>query len=282
MPAHPSPSKRSRYGGAVVAYAFVGSLQDAAALGSSTTIALSSMVIGTGEILRIGVTWASWGGSTVSSISDGTNTYARVSGPVFDTAGPTAYEVWEAKNVTGGTYTLTVTFDGSRSYRGVGVARYSGLDTTATAQAVSNAANNVATSTDAVTSTTLTPSSQPGMLWGIVFEAYNRTMTAGTGFTGRGKFSNMNSTLALGASVEDISITSTSAVAATFTIGGALPNRTVTFGVYTLEDTGGGATGQPISKRFGGVPGMGRGQSFGSSTWKRSVGGIFLPERKFA
>lgn len=66
-------------------------------------------------------------------------------------------------------------------------------------------------------------------------------------------------------------------------------------GIYNFFADAGGSTidnfsasdpvvagGQPISKRFGGVPGMGRGQSFGSSTWKRSVGGIFLPERKFA
>ncbi len=281
MPAHPSPSKRSRYGGAVVAYAFVGSLQDAAATGSATTIALSSMVIGTGEILRIPVAWSSSGGSSVSSISDGTNTYSRVTGPFYNATDPYAYEVWEAKNVTGGTYTLTVTFSGSYSYRFLGVARYSGLDVTASAQSVRQYQANAATSTDAVTSTTLTPSSQPGMLWGFCLDTTNRTLTAGTGFTSRGNFTNLTSTLGLKGQVEDMSISSTDPVAATFTINNST-NRCQTFGIYTLEDTGGGATGQPIAKRFGGVPGMGRGQSFGSSTWKRSIGGIFLPERKFA
>ena len=265
-----------------MAYAFVGSLADAAATGSSTTIALSSLVIGTGEVLRIFVTWASSGSTTVSSISDGTNTYARVSGPIFDTSGPTAFEVWESKNTTAGTYTLTVTYDGSRSYRGVGVARYSGLDVGATAQAVNNKQTNAATTTDAVTSTTLTPASQPGMLWGVCFDAFNRTLTAGTGFTNRGNFTNMAATLASKVQVEDIAISSTSAVAATFTINNST-NRCATFGIYTLEDTGGAPAGQPTAKRFGGVPGMGGGQRFGAgSTWKRALSGLYLPERNFA
>lgn len=265
-----------------MAYAFVGSLADAAATGSSTTIALSSLVIGTGEVLRIFVTWASSGGTTVSSLSDGgTNTYSRVAGPVFDTSGPAAFEIWEAKNTVGGTFTLTATFDGSRSYRGIGVARYSGLDVGASAQSVSNKQTNAATSTDAVTSTTLTPAAQPGMLCGICFDAYNRTLTAGTGFTSRGNFSAMASTLAAKVQVEDMAITSTSAVAATFTINNAT-NRCATFAIYTLEDTG-AAVGQPTSKRFGGVPGMGRGQNIGgASSWKRALSGLYLPERNFA
>lgn len=265
-----------------MAYAFVGSLADAAAIGSASTITLSSLVIGTGEVLRVFVRWASSGGTTVSSISDGTNTYARVSGPVFDTAGPDAFEIWEAKNTTGGTYTLTVTYDGSRSYRGVGVARYSGLDVGATAQAVNNKQTNVATTTDAVTSTTLTPASQPGMLWGVCHDSYNRTLTAGTGFTSRGNFANHASVFASKVQVEDIAISSTSAVAATFTINNAV-NRCTTFGIYTLEDSGGAPAGQPTAKRFGGVPGMGGGQRFGGgSTWKRALSGLYLPERTFA
>lgn len=54
--------------------------------------------------------------------------------------------------------------------------------------------------------------------------------------------------------------------------------------LYALRTTGGGApAGQPTAKRFGGVPGMGGAQVFGGgSTWKRAIGGIFLPERKLA
>lgn len=157
--------------------------------GSDNTIAhtLTSNVTA-GTKLQCAVTWAT--GVTISSVSDGTNTW-NVSvatynwdGGIFDAASYTAL------NVAAGATTVTVTFSGATTEKGLYCLEHSGI-ATSSAVDVTKTNNQAApgTGTDEITSGATTATAQANEL--VTAIALKRTcatcaISAGTGFTARG------------------------------------------------------------------------------------------------
>lgn len=230
---------------------------DAAASGSSTTITRTA-TFGAGETISVYIQMASVA-QTVSTVTDGTNTYnfvARKAESVLDTR---TMEHWEAHNVAAGSPTITVTFTGSVTNRGVGYCRGTGADTSVGAQTgVGNFQTNPGTGTDAVTTTNMTPTSQPnGVLAYAATYVNARTVTQGTGYTSLGVLTAWNALLGDTSRIEFKRTTSTSAVAGTFTINGTENIMTIG-GVFTEAAAGGGAIprnvfGKMLSGCFGGA-----------------------------
>lgn len=78
--------------------------------GASDSCALTS--IGTGNALLVAIQWRGTSGLTVSSVSDGTNSYTIVGSPIVTTGSnyPQTATQWAyALNVTGGSKTVTAT-----------------------------------------------------------------------------------------------------------------------------------------------------------------------------
>jgi hypothetical protein len=126
--------------------------------------------------------------------------------------------VFECKNTAAGTFTVSFNLSIASIFRALAIARYSGVDTSVNGVAARQAQAAPGTGTDAVSSTNLTPGSQPGVLVGFGYDdGGGGAVSAGTGFTSRGTMSNMDTAFGTTSRVEDKAITSTSAVAATFT-----------------------------------------------------------------
>jgi hypothetical protein len=193
---------------------------DAGGTTTSTTVAISSTTsAGDG----VGV-WVKWGASTgtVSSVSDGTNTYTAVANTLCrNTDNGHSEQLFYCPNLPAGTRTITATFSVTQTNRDIAYARFTGADTAAAAQ--TGAANfqvspGPGTGTDAVTSGNMTPTSQPGAVWGVsVNHIAASTINAGTGYTSLGTLTAYNGLQGDNSLNEWKRITSTSAVAATFT-----------------------------------------------------------------
>jgi hypothetical protein len=106
---------------------FVQAKSAVSASGSSVNIAYS-VAQTTGNLNVVAVMWGDTT-STVSSVTDSKgNTYALALGPNRVTGLSSA--IYYAKNIVGGSNTVTVTFNQTVSYPNVNVLEYSGLDTT--------------------------------------------------------------------------------------------------------------------------------------------------------
>lgn len=119
---------------------------------------------------------------------------------------------------TPGTYTLTMTLGAARANRRLVAITYNG------AVAYQDAKNQgqlaAATTTDAVSTSNLAPTAQPALLSALSITANGTaTYTQGTGHTSRGALSNWDAIGSFSSMLEDIRLTSTSAVAGLFTIG---------------------------------------------------------------
>jgi hypothetical protein len=235
-----------------MAYAFVAA-SDAATLTDGPSISQSiTCVAGENVIVLLN----SFGSAQASSVSDGTNTYARCGTAYTDTVVSNIWEIWMAKNVaavTGGT--LTATFGAPDfGYAAIAYLRYTGLDTTANVQTTLGSTQNPGSATtDAITSGNMTPTSQPAMVLGFTVDMTGNagTISAGTGFTSRSTLANWASTLGFLCRAEDKRITSTSAVAATFTASSGASGAFMTFGAVFTEAAAGGG-GAVIQNRLHG------------------------------
>lgn len=168
-------------------------------------------------------------GATVTSVTDnGGNTYTQLV-TLTNTVGGFNNYVFEAI-ITTAAAVITTNYSGvpSASPR-AHVWRATGVSSTA-AQIVSAYIASSTTATDAITSGTLTPAAQPGVLVGWCSLAFgSNTATAGTtGFTDRGEIGGGSHER-----FEDKPISALTAVAATFT-GSAAGSASV-FGVYLQE-----------------------------------------------
>jgi len=222
-----------------MAYAFVANYTAAnSSSGGAITVSVTYAVH---DRSIVEITYGS-GTDVTETISDGTNTYSAKLTKQNIGGDSQTYSLYECKDCAAGTFTLSFTPGTNQAFRGVSAFRYSGLDNTTNAQAVSNLQLNPGTSTDAVTSTSITPASQPGAMIATTTDDLGNcsTATAGTGFTSQGTITNWDSTLGVISRLEDIRLTSTSAKSATFTIGGVTNNEMVTFAVFIPES--GGAT----------------------------------------
>jgi hypothetical protein len=193
---------------------------DAAASASATTITRTA-TYAAGETIAVLVHWGSTT-ITVSSVSDGTHTFTPRT--VVTGANFTRRQQWfVAKNVAAGSFTITVTFSLTVGNRHVAYFRTANPDTTADPQDSKGQDQfSPGTGTDAVTTTNMTPTSQPaGVLATDVTYTSASTVTAGTGYTSLGVLTAFNALAGDTSRIEFQRITSTSAIAGTFTLGSA-------------------------------------------------------------
>lgn len=181
-----------------------------------------------------------WGTET---ISDGTNSYSSV-GRIYDNLNNQVLVVYECKDCAAGTFTVNFHLPTSAPFRGILVTHQSGLDNTTAAQiAVSNSVNP-GSGTDALTTASLTPASQPGMLLGVSMDdnGGESSITQGTGFSSVGIMATWDSNFNTLSRIEDKRITSTASTAATFTAGTG-GGRFINAAIFIPEAAGGGGGG---------------------------------------
>lgn len=194
---------------------------------SASSIVTGSYTLTAGSRVQFWAMYAGGSDLTTSCTDTNGNTWSKVSGSGYASAGGMYYVAWECKNVTaGGSTVITVALSSAASNRGVGGLETSGLDPTAAVQAYqANRQSAPGTGTDAITSanpTGMTPTSQPAMLLGFVQnESNGNTLSDGTGFTG---YALPNCSVVNAGSLSRIQqsrLTSTSATASTMTtLGG--------------------------------------------------------------
>ena len=196
------------------------------ALGASVS---STVVVG--ELVIVSVTWLD---STTAqgTMTDGLgNTYTPV-GKVVGNACTLA--VWQSLISVGGTAVISFT-TGTPPTPDYNVHRFTGLQASTQSAFLSNTATT--TTTDAMTSGSITPAVQPGMLFGFGFDTQNNGIVTGTGFTNISNGAQQRQTKA-----EYLAIASTAATAATFTMTTTLTNITLVAGVFFPEPGAVGAT----------------------------------------
>jgi hypothetical protein len=191
---------------AFATYAHVQDGQNNTASGVGS-IAASSITVTAGDTLIVGVYIAN-SGKPIATVTGNGNTYTAactVTGAAFSTS---YYYVLAA---AAGATVVTATAVGGLS--GILVSEYSGLG--AYAGCIGQTQAGTTNGTDTVTSTTISITSVPAMLWGMTANENNGVApTAGTGFTTRGNpWLSPSGNLVL---FEDRRVTSTGSNAATF------------------------------------------------------------------
>ena len=163
---------------------------------------------------------------TVTGVTDnGGNTWTLLA-TIADTPNAGSITVWESATVAAAT-SITVTCSAALTGTGVfNLLQYSGLNPSIAGQIVSSVQTAPTIATDGMTSGTLIPAAQPGALIGIGKLQYNTAFVSGTGFSAGAADGNWHR-------YEDKSISSTAAVAATFTA--SVNYAAVAIGVYWQE-----------------------------------------------
>lgn len=190
---------------------------NAGASGSASSIgATQTFVSGDG-----GAAWLQFSGTTatITSASDGTNTYAVVGGTyIRDANKGLSYAYVYSQTAQPGSVTLTVNFSASVSSRAIQIFRVLG-GAGAAQLAVGQGQLTVGTGTDAVTSgSTGTLSAAPAIVIAATVNHNNVTpVSAGTGFTQLGTIAAYNSIASDNSQTEWQRVTATTALAGTFT-----------------------------------------------------------------
>lgn len=218
-----------------MAYSYVGS-GSAGNAASGTALSVAATFTG-GEHVFVKTTRS---GASTETITDGTNTYSLIAGSqVTDVAGD-VQSIYECQSVAAGSVTIIQMLGTAQTFRGIQWISYSGL--MGGAAALGNLQVAPGGGTDAATSGTFTPSGQPALLLGWIydFDTFGLAIAAGTGFTSRDTYP--DESLANGGSsmAADKRLTSTSSVAATFTVGSGGGDTMITYAIFCLESTGGG------------------------------------------
>ena len=146
---------------------------------ASTSVGVSYPLAQTaGNLNIVAVGWNDTS-STVSSVTDSRgNTYTLAIGPTTGTG--LRQSIYYAKNIAGGSNTVTVTFNQAAAYVDVRVLEYSGLDTTNPLDVTAGAAGS-GTSANSGSATT---SSATDLLFGAGMTTTHYT-GAGSGYTSR-------------------------------------------------------------------------------------------------
>ena len=146
---------------------------------SNTSVAVAYVKTQTAGNLNIVV--AGWGDTTssISSVTDSKgNAYTRAVGPTTRTG--LQESIYYAKNIVGGTNTVTVTFNQAAAYPDVRILEYGGLDPTSPLDVTAAATGNEATASSGSATTT----SANELIFGAGNSAHHFT-AAGSGFTER-------------------------------------------------------------------------------------------------
>jgi hypothetical protein len=225
-----------------MAYAYTAQANNAASA-SGTTLTVNFTVSAGDKAI---VVYGSFSGVlTTLSLSDGTHTYTQA-GSAGSVASTATHRIsgYYVLNPTPGSYTLTMTVGATRANRRVAVATYQGV--VAYQTAVNQGQLAAATTADAVSTSAMTPSSQPAMLTALSFTANGTTTySAGTGHTSRGVLSNWDAIGSFSSLLEDIRLTSTSAVSGLFTITNSLD--TLSQGLILTEAVSATVSGQTLT-----------------------------------
>jgi hypothetical protein len=203
-----------------MAYAYV-DFRQGADNGSATTIATSTSITpGASSSFFWATTYQHASAQTVS-VAGNSNTYTQTAS-VHEGSVAYGMHCGYVKAANAGATTATATFSASVAERGILLVEYTGLEVVGTifgaGESVGLYSFAAGTATNAWTSGNITPGAQPAVLIGI-----GRTINFGTdfaagtslGFTGRSSCWDMFG--ADTAYFEDVRLTSTSVVAATFT-----------------------------------------------------------------
>lgn len=216
-----------------MAYAFV--LQNDAFASASGTVQTISWTPSAGDsgisISKSAGTTGTW---TCSDATDGALTKIGAETNASGIRGVAFYK----HALSAGTRNLTSTRSVANTLRDVSYCRYTGLSNVAPQTSIYQAQTQTA-GTDVMTTTNLTPSSQPAMLFGLIIDDTNGfAIAAGTGFNDRGVL--VNHTGGTTSRFEDLRLTSTSAVSATWTTSTGGSTDWI-FGAIFTEAAAGGA-----------------------------------------
>ena len=165
---------------------------------------------------------------TIASITDnGSNAWTQLGIDIVDVPFTERWSTWEGI-ITNAATTLTITYSAVSTGPSLRLflKQHTGANQSIPGQIVSSRQVAPTTANDAMTSGTLIPAAQPGLLSGYGQVAFNALNAAGFGFTDRGE----NGAIGDHERYEDKPITSTAAVAATFTA--ATNNNSTTIAVY--------------------------------------------------
>lgn len=194
-----------------MSFAELDSPANAGASASGSSIGVSRTYTG-GERA---VVWVTVGGATTITVTDGTNTYSAVGSQLVANSGD-VQQLFECLSCTAGTYTVTANFGTANAFRGIAVHRFSGL--TGAGQAIGLAQTVPGTQADRLSSSVnLIPASAPGMVLGIATDFNGGTISTGANFDLSAVYANVDSANGSYTVSETQRLTSTAAVAATFT-----------------------------------------------------------------
>lgn len=234
-----------------MAYAFV--IQNDAFVSGSGTVQTISWAPNAGDsgisISKSAGTTGTW---TCSDATDGALTKIGAEQNASGIRGVAFYK----HVLSAGTRNLTSTRSANGTIRDVSYWRYTGLANSAPQTSIYRAQTQTL-GLDAMTTTNLTPTSQPAMLFGFIMDDTNGlAITAGTGFNDRGPLA--NHTGGTTSDSEDLRLTSTTPVSATWTtLSGA--STDFIFGVIFSEFVAGGIVGPLLGGHLiNGGPLMGR------------------------
>ena len=167
---------------------------------------------------------------TISSVVDnGGNAWTQLGTDLVDAGAGERWSTWEGVITTAAT-SITTTYSAASTTLSPRffMKQHTGVNQSIAGQMVQQRQAAPTTATDAMTSGTLTPAAQPGLLSGFGVVSFNAGCTVSAGFADRGENAVGNKE-----HFEDKAITSTAAVAATFT---ALSNfASTTIAVYWQE-----------------------------------------------
>lgn len=193
---------------------------------SATSITVSATYT-SGDRILVWVKYYDGGAGISATITDGTHSFALVDTAYAIESGGRVAGLYEAINVTGGSYTITASFkNGSNTPtavvdRAVAYWRGTGLDTNPGQDGIGNIQDPAAATANAVTSGNVTPTAQPNIVFGVTISKANAaSISVGTGFTTLGNIPAYDAIAGDTSLAEYKRTTSTSATAATFTLGG--------------------------------------------------------------
>ena len=206
---------------------------------SATTIATSAAVSASaGDTIVVIGSVAQVDLTASLACSDGTNTYSRKFAS-YDATTTGNWVIFVAENVASGTFTPTISWDGSsRINRGIYAVPVSGVKAASYQTGAINVQASPGTGTDGVTTGNMTPTEQPAcVIGGVANGGSVNTPAAGTGFTSIGTAWQFGYGTDL-FRAEHQRITSTSALPLTMTAGANVRHFSV---AVILSETGAGA-----------------------------------------
>ena len=206
------------------------SFQHATGSASSSTVAIAAILTAGDPIAVIVV---SPSGQSVTGISDGANTYTLLGTQSNPHLG-TTFTVYKCAPTAGGSKTITAAFSATTAYPWIGVmgATYSsGVDTF-----VTNYQASTGSSTDAITTGTALPSTQPGLIFGFVHGPGATSPGSGFSFDAFANDGTNGTNFSVSWSTEYKRYTSASAIAATWTEGDS-PAYVTSIAVLFKEST---------------------------------------------